>query len=91
MVADAGLPSLFIFLHLSAPFDTIDHDILHHTNGVSSTALDLFQSFLQKPNQKPMPQPAGFGLPTDDRNNGPISGKMVRKEKTAGNKMWQKG
>ena len=48
--SDSGHVSILSLLHLSAAFDTIDHDILikrlHTTFGCSGTVLDWFTSYL---------------------------------------------
>uniref|UniRef100_A0A8C4GTX0 Reverse transcriptase domain-containing protein n=1 Tax=Dicentrarchus labrax TaxID=13489 RepID=A0A8C4GTX0_DICLA len=50
IASDNGLVSVLVLLDLSAPFDTIDHDILlqrlEHQIGIKGTALSWFKSYL---------------------------------------------
>lgn len=50
-VADVGSSTLLVMLDLSAPFDTVDHQILINrlikTVGIKDNTLDWFQSFLE--------------------------------------------
>ena len=71
---DAGHSTALLLLDLSAAFDTIDHSILthrlQHWFGISSTALNLFSSFLSDrfqtvitPASKSSPVLLEYGVP----------------------------
>ena len=72
--SDASSSAILLMLHLSAAFDTVDHDILlsrlSNVYGITGNALDWFRSYLTGRIQRvviedavSVDQELGFGVP----------------------------